>query len=274
MNRFDVVPVPLNKVLTFTASNNVNELKATVRVSLTRYTRLMLMPDLFGKKTERLTVEHHKTHFINDGDTKHYQLDNAQYVGTAASLASDMLMDIYLVPISYANPLKNNEVLTKQLFIAFPTLLLLPDANTGIVSNVEVNATVFGIEDAGLDLNGSTGSLRSDNDYAYIDEDVVITTPASLKTTAIAINGLGSDALFSTVEIYNTNNNGQTNSDGFHVTQFIVLGKVEELVVNYPVDGMDFYLATIAQSGYNQYVFTKPLPRRLKAGTICIPLNF
>lgn len=274
MNRKDVVPVTLNKLLSFTASNNVNDLKATVRVSLTRYTRLMIMPNLFTKKSERLYIDHNKTHFINDGDTKHYQLDGAQYLGTAASLVTDVLMDIYLVPITYDNPLDNNTTVTKQLFIAFPTLLLLPDANTGIISNVEVNATVFGIEDVGMDLNGSTGTLRSDGDYAYINENVVINTPAKLKTTVMAINGLGSDALFSTIERYNTDTGGQTNCDGFHTTQFIVLGNIEEIVADYPVDGMVWQLSTIAQSGYNQYVFSKPMYHRLKAGTICIPLNF
>lgn len=258
-----------NEIIRKTASNLANpDEKILVNLKICRYTRLLVMSDLFKNKNVRLELDFNKMDFITNNTA--YKLDDATYIGTVGSTITDISMDIYYNTKTVE---ENGSDVTYGYFIAFPTLFILPDVTTKSPRVLDLEAVVFGVIDNGNNMNSSTVELSRDESVGLYLKNTNINTPNKLTNKLISFPGIDDDSLYTVIEVYNST--GQCNGDNIQPSQYISLGALNQLINEFNTDtGIDLHIGSITQSSFNLYSISKSVDSNVKSGTLCIPLNF
>lgn len=259
-----------NEIIRLKASNLANPTaKLLVNLKLTRYTRLLVMSNLFGNKSVRYNLDFSKMDFPSH--TTAYKIEDADYIGTVGSTITDISMDIYYVNKTVD---ENGTNVNYGFFVAFPTLFLLPDIDIGTTRSVDLDAVVFGVEDGStVKMTGSVVEIGEKDELTLYLKNQTLLTPNKLSNKLITFPGIDSDSLYNTTEVYTTP--GQCNGDDVQPTQYISLGTMTDLFSGYdPLVGLKLHIGTIDQVFHNQYKISKAIEGTIKNGTLCIPLNF
>lgn len=254
-----------NEVIRLTASNLANpDNKIIVNLKVTRFTRLLIMSDLFKNKNVRLEIDFDKMDF-NTHNTA-YKLDSGVYIGTVGSTITDISMDIYYL-------IKEEDNVEYGYFVAFPTLFMLPDVTTKSPRVLDLDVVVFGVLDNGNNMNSSTVELSRDDSVELYLKNITINTPNKLTNKLISFPGIDDDSLYNVTEIYNST--GQYNGENIQPTQYISLGILNQLIDGFDNnEGIDLQIGSIIQYNHNLFTISKPIDSNVKSGTLCIPLNF
>lgn len=270
MSKEPILEIKQNEIKRLKASTVANPTNTIfVNLKITRYTRLIVMTDLFKNKNVRHSVDFNKINF--NTDTHIYKLDDATYIGTVGSTLTDVSMDIYYIQ----EVVKDENLVDTNIgyFVAFPTLLMIPDVISSNTRVIELQATIFGVdEDFPLMRSSALEIPEQKSTIAYL-KNVNMNTPTKLGNKLITFPGLDDDSLYTVTEIYVTN--GQCNGDGITPNQYIDLGTIDTLVDGFdPLIGIDINVATIKQTTHNSYAYSKSERVNMKSGSLCIPLNF
>lgn len=270
MSKEPILEIKQNEIKRLKASTVANPTNTIfVNLKITRYTRLIVMTDLFKNKNVRHSVDFNKINF--NTDTHIYKLDDATYIGTVGSTLTDVSMDIYYIQ----EVVKDENLADTNIgyFVAFPTLLMIPDVVAATTRVIELQATVFGIDEDFPMMRSSVLEIPNQkNTIAYL-KNINMITPTKLGNKLITFPGVEDDTLYTTTEIYVTN--GQCNGDNTAPSQYIDLGTIDALVDGFdPLVGIDISVSTIKQTTHNAYAYSECEKVNMKSGSLCIPLNF
>lgn len=259
-----------NEVKKFTASTTANPThKIFVNLKLTRFTRLLVMSGLFKNKNMRHSVDYNKIDFVVNANT--YKLDNATYIGTVGSTITDVSMDLYYVQEAVLDA--SQVSVNIGYFIAFPTLLLVPDVVPVNTKILELDAVVFGIEEDMPIMRSTTLEIPHGKSVNAYLKNITFTAPNKIANKLVTFPGLDEDTPYTVTEIYTTD--GQCNGDKTQPNQYLDLGAINSFITGFnPLVGINIDIATIKQTTYNSFAYSKSEKVNMKTGSLCIPLNF
>lgn len=271
MSKEVILPLNYGDVKKFKASTSGNPTnKLFVNLKIKRFTRLLVMSNLFKNKNIRHNTDYSKINFSNE--TTAYQLEDAMYIGTVGSSITDVSMDIYYVTEVVED--SNNVGVDIGYFIAFPTLLMIPDVTPISTRVIELDATVFGVYDNEPILRSTSVEIPTNKSVSAYMKNITLHIPNKLGNKLIAFPGLDDDSIFNSTEVY-CGSLGQFNGDNIQPNQYIDLGPISELVSNFDVnEGVNLSISGIKQTTYNQYAYDVSSLVNIKSGSLCIPLNF
>lgn len=248
-----------------------------VTININNFTRLMVLPDSLIGGNNRHEVSHPKIDFTTE--TTKFKLDGQTYIGTVRSLCSDAILDIYLINHTGT---KNGVDYTETFFIAFPSLALLPDSDSGALPDrYIVDGVVFGITDDYSDTSSSYNEIGDRKVLnTYLPEDLPIQTPDILKVSTLSLIGLSEDSMFNAIETVTSV--GQINSDKALPSQVILLGDYTDLFADYIAaqelitapTGLPFNVSHIENRTFTKFTYGKQMKRTITKGMLAIPLNF
>lgn len=249
---------------------------------------------LIGPNTEMIKSTRYEENFpAVDFDTYifKYSLENQRYVGTIKSITSDALLDIYLITVDtpinskVSDPndstklLDATEIKTETFFIVIPSLLMLPDADTGATPPyIDVDAIVFGV--TAYDNKTSSLGMSDVNELkdttAYLPNNLVLDKPDGITIYTLALDGIATDSKFNQIEIYTTG--GQLDSNETMPTQMIDLGLVNDLFKTYFINtssnALTLHTASVQSIGINKYHFTTENKNEITGGRLVLAINF
>lgn len=254
----------------FKASTTANpNNKIFIDLKINRFTRLLVISNLFKNKNIRHNVDYNKINFTTESTA--YKLDDATYIGTVGSTITDVSMDIYYV----TEVVDDNGVnVNIGYFIAFPTLLVIPDVTTLATRKIELDAVVFGIEEDLPIMKSSSLEIPYQKSVKAYLKNINFTAPVKIGNKLITFPGLDEDSLYNTTEVYTTTL-GQCNGDSIQPNQYLDLGTISALVTGFdPLVGINIDIAGIKQTTHNTYAYSMSERVNMKSGSLCIPLNF
>lgn len=263
----DLRPGEIKRFKASTAANP--DSKIFVNLKITRFTRLLVMSELFRNKNMRHSVDYNKISFNTTVNA--YKLEDATYIGTVGSTITDVSMDIYYIQESVED--ENQLGVNIGYFVAFPTLLLIPDVTPLATKLVELDAVVFGISENLPIMRSSTVELTHSKPVKAYLKNVDFIAPNKIANKLIIFPGLNEDSLYTVTEVYVTA--GQCNGDNTQPSQYLDLGPIGALIAGFdPLVGIDLEIANIRQTTHNAYAFSESEKVNMKTGNLCIPLNF
>jgi hypothetical protein len=250
-----------------TASNPTN--KIFINLKLTRFTRLLVMSELFRNKNMRHSVDYNKINFNTEVNA--YKLDDATYIGTVGSTITDMSMDIYYIQEVVED--ENQLGVNIGYFVAFPTLLLIPNVQPVNTKVVELEAIVFGVEENMPIMRSTSLEIPTGKSvYAYL-KNITLTAPNKIANKLITFPGLDEDSPYTVTEVYTIG--GQCNGDKTQPNQYLDLGPINTLITGFdPVAGINIDISNIKQTTHKSYAYGESEKVNMKLGNLCIPLNF
>ena len=207
-----------------------------MEVSIDRLLKLTMIPELYINKTSRKDKEYTPIDYNNRGDI--YRIKDQTYLGTVSSLITDNLVDVYMIKRNYT---ENNIEHTEQFILVIPSLTLLDSVDnmelierpvrlSGMVSLLRVTNNNDNVG-AGYILTKDRHDLTMES---YI-EDEVITTKENLSMLGISLGGLSEhDSVVTSIEANNSDGNGVLRSGKIGMTQFLILGQVEDMFTSLP----------------------------------------
>ncbi len=242
--------------------------KIFIDLKINRFTRLLVISNLFKNKNIRHNVDYNKINFTTESTA--YKLDDATYIGTVGSTITDVSMDIYYI----TEVVDDNGVnINIGYFVAFPTLLVIPDVTTLATRKIELDAVVFGIEEDLPIMKSSSLEIPYQKSVKAYLKNITFTAPVKIGNKLIIFPGLDDDSLYNETEVYNPN--GQCNSDTVQPNQYLDLGDISALVTGFdPLVGINIDIAGIKQTTHNTYAYSMSERVNMKSGSLCIPLNF
>lgn len=242
--------------------------KIFIDLKINRFTRLLVISNLFKNKNIRHNVDYNKINFTTESTA--YKLDDATYIGTVGSTITDVSMDIYYI----TEVVDDNDVnVNIGYFVAFPTLLVIPDVTTLATRKIELDAVVFGIEEDLPIMKSSSLEIPYQKSVKAYLKNISFTAPVKIGNKLIIFPGLDDDSLYNETEVYNPN--GQCNSDTVQPNQYLDLGSISAFVTGFdPLVGINIDIAGIKQTTHNTYAYSMSERVNMKSGSLCIPLNF
>ena len=270
MSKEPTLELKYGDVKKFKASTTANpNNKIFIDLKINRFTRLLVISNLFKNKNIRHNVDYNKINFTTESTA--YKLDDATYIGTVGSTITDVSMDIYYV----TEVVDDNGVnVNIGYFIAFPTLLVIPDVTTLATRKIELDAVVFGIEEDLPIMKSSSLEIPYQKSVKAYLKNISFTAPVKIGNKLITFPGLDEDSLYNTTEVYTTTL-GQCNGDTIQPNQYLDLGTISALVTGFdPLVGINIDIAGIKQTTHNTYAYSMSERVNMKSGSLCIPLNF
>lgn len=271
MSKEPIVELNRNDVKHFKASNALRPTeKIFVKLTIKRFARMLVMSNLFKNKNLRHNIDFNKINFTTENTA--YKLDTGTYIGTVGSTLTDMSMDIYYVTEVVV---ENNVNVNIGYFIAFPTLLLLPDVSSQDTRVIDLDAVVFGINDNEPIMRSSSLEIPTNKPINAYLKNTTLIAPNKVGNKLITFPGLDEDSLFDQTELYTSNGIGQCNGDNIQPNQYIDLGPIANLISGFdPLVGIHLHIATIRQTTHNLYAYSESELVNIRSGSLCIPLNF
>lgn len=260
-----------------------------VNVSIEKKAKMLVAPDATMVEVSRLKKVHNAIDF--DLYITKYKFENQTYLGTVKSITSDAMMDIYFIkvdeditslvsdPNDMSKLINETKTVTEVFFLIIPSLLYLPDSDSGTVPEViNLDGAVFGVHSSnGVATDIGVIDVANDGDTkSYLPTDLVVDAPTSLRIYPICLDGVNTDSKFNSIEIYV--DGGQINSDSGMPTQIIELGEFTDLFSTYlasnSITNLELEISRIGSRAFGKYNFTRDYLAKMQGGKLALSVNF
>ena len=207
-------------------------------VTLDRLLNIVMIPDIYTNTTTRLDKQHTPIDYTSNPGL--YRIKNQTYIGTVSSLITDNIVDIYMIKRTYKDDSNPSIDINEQFLLVIPSLSLLDNVDnmelkdrplllSGMVSLLRVNKK----------NDSLTGCLflneREDNSLETYITDELITIDGNLNTLGMSLGGVSHNSVATGIEKINSDGKGVIRSDKIGITQFLMLGRVENIFSTTPI---------------------------------------
>ncbi len=227
--------------LVITATKTGGEvIEVNMVVTLDRILNLVMIPEIYTNTTSRIDKQHTPVDYISNPGL--YKIKDQTYIGTVSSLITDNIVDVYMIKRTYNEDMDdvNSAIITEQFLLVIPSLSLLDNAdNMELMNRPLCVSGMVSLLRANKKNDSLTGCLflneREDNSLETYIKDEVITIDGNLTTLGMSLGGVSHNSVATGVEKINSDGKGVIRSDKIGITQFLLLGRVENIFSTTPI---------------------------------------